>query len=361
MVATFLTLAATSILLACGGDDDSPYFDHSGFAVISLTAQQLSAAPAIGRPVLLRLADTLLWVADAASDPGLHVLNARTGALIQSLGKRGEGPAEFSSYPFAMDLDPGRGGALWAFDLRLQRLTRLEPRPHDHYEIRTIQLDGQPRIQRVTWVSANGFIGHSSSDQARFSLFTADGARYRTVPGDLLGPADAPRDMRLGITNNGVKLCPWPDRGFVVVHFMMGRIEYHDADARLVRTADVPFPSQPELETNESGQVQWKLRRGWYYDCTATREHVFALFSGRIRAVYPDDAGASGEFVHVFDWIGTLKAVFRLDRDIRAITVSSSGEHLFGASLVDGGIYRYDLPRIEGGAPETNDARSQRR
>jgi hypothetical protein len=132
-----------------------------------------------------------------------------------------------------------------------------------------------------------------------------------------------------------------------VVHFLVGRIEFHDKDANLVRLARVPYPSDPKLETNDAGQVQWAMERGWYYDCTATHDFLYTLFSGRQASAYDEDARASGEFVHVFDWDGNLKAAYRLDRDIRAIAISPAGTQLFAASIVDGGIYRFDLPPME--------------
>jgi hypothetical protein len=63
----------------------------------------------------------------------------------------------------------------------------------------------------------------------------------------------------------------------------------------------------------------------------------------------------SGTFVHVFDWEGELRAVFQLDRDAGAITISRAGDVLYASSFIDSGIYRYEVPSLLGESEPWND------
>ena len=227
-----------------------------------------------------------------------------------------------------------------------RRLTRFEPRPLSEYEIVTVTLQGAPSVGRVVWVGPNRILGVAGSSEARFSVFSADGRRQQVIAGPLLGPDDAPTKLRLYFANSGIRVCAWPGRGFAIVNFLAGRIEYYDDDARLVRLARVPFGSEPTFRENGEWVQPRDPDRSWYFDCAVSRDNLFALFSGRITAAYEDAEADSGEFVHVFDWDGNLNTVYRLDRDVRPIVVDRSGRFLYAASLIDSGVYRYDLPTI---------------
>jgi hypothetical protein len=340
-------LAACVTLHACDTPDSSQtFFAHADLSVDSLESISISAPPAIGRPTLLRMTGRHLWISDLASDPGLHVVDAETGVLVRSFGRMGEGPGEFSTRPFGLEIAPGDSSAVWAFDLSLQRLTRFEATSPMLDEAPAIHLRGDIRVQRVAWVTQDRLVGIANSDEARFLFFSPSGERTGEAAGALLGSPDVPRGARLAASNGGIKVCAWPGRGFAIVNFMVGRIEYYDVDANFVREPAVPYRSEPEFEPDSTGRVVFVTPRRWYFDCSATRDYLFALFSGRLQSRYEGDARSSAEYVHVFDWDGALRAVYHLDREVRAIVADDSGSLLFAASLVDGGLYRYDLPTI---------------
>ena len=156
-----------------------------------------------------------------------------------------------------------------------------------------------------------------------------------------------PREARLGATNQGIQVCLWPERGFAIENMNVGRIELYDSHASFLRLAEVPFPSSPVFEPDQSGVLRFRSPRNFYQGCTATKEFLFSLFSGRLDEEYERNRRSSGEFVHVFDWAGELRAVYRLDRDIHQIAVDQRGRTLFGASKVEGAVFRYRLPEIE--------------
>jgi hypothetical protein len=354
--ARILASGAALMLLACNSAaelpvDGKPKFDHRELGPIELKAELLSEEPAIGLPVQLQLSEGALWVADMSADPGLHLLDAATGELVYSAGRVGQGPGEFSASPFGLEVRPTDGsGAIWAWDMKTQRLNRFEPRPLREFELVTITLQGTPIVSRVAWVGPSRIVGVAASAEARFALFSASGERERVVAGVLLGSDDIPLDLRVRATEY-INVRTWPGRGFVIAHGAAGRIEYYNADAEFVRMATVPFPSEPVFERDDTGKVTFNRDRRWYVNCAATRDLLFALFSGRSRTEYDwegnqDDweTSQSAQYVHVFDWAGQLRAVYHLDRDVVAIVLDPSGRFLYAGSLSDSRIYRYQLP-----------------
>ena len=347
-------LAAIIIVASCARDNvrkesaGSSYFDHAELSPVQLSGSLLSDAPSIARPLLLQPSGGILWVSDAASDPGLHALNADSGELLYSVGTRGNGPGEFASSPFGLAAAPADTeiGAVWAFDMQLQRLTRFKPLPLADYDIETIQLQGPPNAWRIAWAQPERIIAQSNSIGQRFGIFAIDGSRLQTVPGAVVGPADAPIAERLRATNESVRMCAWPKHGFALANAWFGQIEYYDLDARPVRTASVPYKSEPTFTHSDDGEVTFEPERHWYVGCAATTEHLYALFSGRRIAAYEGSTASSAEYMHVFGWDGDLVATYKFDHEISGIGISPSGETLYAASVVEGKIFRYDMPTI---------------
>ncbi len=340
-----LHTVAVCALLACGGNDSGDFGDEIGHAHLDpdpVIAKVLSAAPVLGRPLGMRVSNGLLWVADGAGDPGLHVLNATTGDLIYSMGRRGEGPGEFGDAPSSLEVFSEDPGSVWTWDMLLQRLMRFEPQPISEYEIQVLTLIG-PRVRRLVWPEPDRLIGISMSEEERFSFFSPNGDFQHSKSGPILGTDDIPMRARLNATDGPSKTCTWPGRGFAILNFFVGRLEFYDVEAELVRLAEVPFESSVLFEAMDGGRVRHLIPRAWYYDCAATNTTLFALFSGRLRSAFEGDARFSGRYVHMFNWSGKLLGVLELDRDIRSIAINERGTTLFAASLVDSKIYAYDI------------------
>jgi len=310
-----------------------------------LEATEVSAAPILGRPAGLALTGGVLWVRDAAGDPGLHLIEPGSGELMQSVGTRGDGPGGFSSSPFGLLKDAKEAGVIWAWDPGLQRLTRFEPRPLEEYELETVRLEGSPIVQRVVRVDSGRVIGVAGSDEARLALFAPNGRRERTVSFPLPGPDDAPHRSRVNAANQAIVLCSWPGRGFVLAHTQFERIEYYDNNGEFVRLAHVPAPSEPIFEPNEAGVPTFRWRRSHYIGCAASDHRLYALYAGR--DLSSDWAlTSSGNAIHVFGWDGRLHGAYRLDMDVSSIEIDPDALLLYATSFVDSGIYRFALPAM---------------
>ena len=346
-------LACAVAWLAACDREPSGGFDHSKFDVQLLHGEVLSASPVIGEPFQLRSSGDWLFIGDAIHDPSLHLLDRRTGRLIRSFGRKGKGPGDFSSSPLLLRRPGDSSGVVWTWDMSLGRLTRIDaaaplvrPTVVQVEHVPGAAFAGIATPWRVAWLSPDLLIGVHPSDSAHFSIFSPAGRVLRTVPGDLLGPNEASRGQRLQATMGGLGICAWPDRGYVLIYHRVGRIEYYDSEAHRVRLVDVPFPSEPFTE-DEEGKPRLDNSTNYYMACVVYDDRLYAAFSGRRDSDYEgsDAASYAAEFVHVFDWDGALREVYRLDQAIYSIDIPAEGGVIYAGSLTTAAVYRFSLPK----------------
>lgn len=328
-------------------------FDHSQLEVELLRGEVLSDAAAIGRPAQLRSSGDWLIIGDGLHDPSLHQLDRETGGLVRSVGRKGEGPGDFGSPP-RLHLRPGdSSGVVWTWDRQLGRLTRVDPAlPPTSWTVVSVEpvpgagFAGIATPWGIAWLEPDRLVGVHPSDSAHFSIFSAAGRVLRTVPGELLGPDEASRYRRLQATMSGLSTCAWPGRGFALIYHSVGRIEYYDREAQRVRLADVPFPSEAFTE-DDQGNPRLNNSTNYYRSCVVHDDRLYTAFSGRRDSDYdPSDAARyAAEFVHVFDWDGGLRKVYRLDPAIYSIDIPAEGRVIYAGSLTDAAVYRFALPQ----------------
>ncbi|MEX2609790.1 MAG: BF3164 family lipoprotein [Gemmatimonadota bacterium] len=340
-----LNLCAVVVLAACELTGDFSAADF--YDAPLLRGESVNAMPVLGQPFELRVSGDRLWVGDIALDPSLHMLDLGTVELLMSMARRGEGPGEFRGSP-QVQVRPGDlDGAVWVFDRMLQRMTRFDPRaPLDDPLVISLAVGEGGNAYRAIWLTSDRILGVHASDDSRFSLFSATGARMRTVSGELLGPEDASRTRRIRETVGGFVICPWPGRGFAIAYTRAGRIEYYNLAAQLVRTADVPYASNGFVPDADGALVP-NRERSYYRSCAVNEDRLYAAFSGRFDANYADNPATpdryASEFLHVFDWTGELQAVNRLEPAVHSIEISAEDSTMLATSLTTAEIYRFPL------------------
>ena len=70
-----------------------------------------------------------------------------------------------------------------------------------------------------------------------------------------------------------------------------------------------------------------------YTGVAASRDYIFALFSGRT-AVQASDREMFGAQVHVFDWDGTLQAIVELEVVAASIAVDKDASRLYASNTI---------------------------
>lgn len=323
---------------ACGRDLPQ----HAQVPILLATAQEVSSNPAFGKLDDLILRGDRLWVVDAGEDPFLHLIDAGTGAVVRSFGRRGEGPGDFESIMW-LEPNPHDPAGVVAFDVQLRRLTEIGLDSTGVPSVGTIvELPSSPRPRRVI-LFRNGYLGWLSEPGPRWVLFGHDGETSRYVDGPLVGPEEAPFKERMN-ASSALMVCDKPDESkFAVLYVSAGRIELHDSAAAFLGLAGVPDSTNGSFEPQRNGELRWNGSRFFYSSCAATNRFLFALFSGREMGPAADVTWA-GDVVEVYSWDGVLAGQIDLSTRVTRIAIDSLGSTLYGSGADGQTVFRFDVP-----------------
>lgn len=308
---------------------------RDGEAQPVLTGTVLAASSALALPTRIAVVGDYLVVLDAASDSALHVLDRRSGRLVRSLGRRGEGPGEFKG-AWSLAPDPRTGDAVWVYDLPLRRLTRvaLPPAPEGRASARRlVHLAGGAVLTGPRWIGPDSILSPGFLSDIRVALFDSTG---RQTGG--LGHAPFSADARQPMQAAQALLAAHPERHrYAIANRYVSRIELLDVERGSSRTVPGPVP----VNTEATGV---DLERFAYVDAAGTATGVVALFSGRNREEYAGSAGF-GDQLHLFDWEGRFLGAYRLDADVLAISVDESEGYVYALRHDPvPAVLRYRLP-----------------
>ncbi len=329
---------------------DDSVFTHQEWEPVPVVPVPLGPYDMIGRAGRLVFAYGTLWVVDASGDPFVHLLSAKSGEHLRSLGRSGEGPGDFSGLSL-IAVRPGHPAEGWALDGGLQRLTALSSTSDIPPRVVQPAIRG---LREMAWLDSTSLLVLTTRDTAHLALLDTLGQVLLVGPGVLLGPDSIPRNLRLQ-QSALAKFCVRPDGSrFAVAYRFAGRLAFHDAALALVGTAEVPYPSDGQfIRSKQTGEWVERSRRLFYISCTASQDHLYVLFSGRLQdkahsAIYGPGI-TSGTFVQVFNWDGALERVLRLTHEV--ISIAQDGDSLlYGSSPVTDTLFKYRIPPpIQGG------------
>jgi len=328
--------------------------DTSRVQAVTLRGHKLLAGDSVAAPSFVAVVGRYVIAIDERADSVIKVVNRVSGQYVRSFGRRGRGPGEFEG-PWSITSVEGSSSAFWVYDATLRRLTHVD-------------LDAdflQPgRVGRRMLTLKSGFtvldpafvdtviVAVGFLPSGRLAFFSDSGELIRTGGGDPPGDPSVP----VAVRNHAyqAELAVSPDRTrLAVANRHAGSIEFYRADGTPVSRVSGPLVFDPILLVARRGQVpafasDERLRFG-YIAVAATRDRVFALFSGRTRRDFPG-AAAYGRSVHVFDWEGRLLQVYDLEGDALAVAVDSAGTTLYVAQHEpEPAIVSYHLGEVTGG------------
>ncbi len=338
-------------------------FLHEEFHPLVLTGEEFTLDPTIGVAAKLFLSGTALWVGDKSGSPFLHVVDAATGVIRRSFGRRGAGPGDFASV-VQISSRPGDTSGAWIYDGNLSRLTRMPARVTPGTLPRIInglgmdRAAGLPRALRMLWLTHERMLLIGFTESNRIMLADSLGHVTRIVPAPILGAPQVTKEVREG-SSSGVWVCPKPsgDR-FAIAYPAASRVDLFDGNGKSLGRAAVPIPNTDEGDFAQDAAGGWHnpSPRYYYAGCAATQDRLYALFAGRLSITRFNQHARSGpegtytwdaQFVHVFDWTGKLLRVLKLDQLAQTIAVAGDTLLYAGGEAMDG-IYRYRLPPIPG-------------
>ncbi len=328
---------------------DDSVFSHDGWSLDTLTPTPFGPYDRIGVASWISYADGTVWLTDGSGDPFLHLIAAGSGAYLRSAGRMGDGPGDFSSAWHAA-IRPGHPSEGWVLDVGLQRLTAVFRDPETPPRVIRQAVLG---LTEIAWLDSTRLLVLTRRDTAHLSVVDTVGQVLQMSPGVLLGPDSVPRPLRVQ-QSALAKVCVRPDGDrFALAYRRAGRLAIHDATLRLIRTAEVPFPSEGQFGVSKRmGEWGERSRRLFYIACTASQDHLYALFSGRLQdstttPIY-GTGKTSGTFVHVFNWEGALERIFYLTHEVISI-VQVGDSVLYGSNPMTDTLFTFRIPPAQGG------------
>ncbi len=337
---------SAAVLLGCTGesspsavtvgsmvDPGTPeWVPTGGPTPIPVTGELLVESVAIGQPGRMVVDGDRLWINDKSGDPFLHLVDLRTGSVVRSRGRAGEGPGDFGAL-VSLSVRPADSAAIWAFDLRYQRLTRVLA-PGDEVTPRILHVSSPfGRFHHLHWLDTHRLLGVGGSDSSRFQVLDSLGQVVAHYPGPLVGDTSVPLRTRENVST-GVKVCPSPtgDR-FASIVFFAGRLDIVDLREGVVRRAQTPIKADGVFAADSLGRWSMPHPRTFYVDCVATARMIYAIYAGRRVEDFPSGMNMHGRFLHIFDWDGTLIRIFALDRPY--INIAVDGDSILYLSARD--------------------------
>jgi hypothetical protein len=289
--------------------------------------------------------DSVLLVFDRQppqADEQLQVIDPHDGRTVVRAGAPGQEQSAIGN-TVSIGRVPGASG-LFVWDYRNRRLGRYMlgssgPEPTAFFHLR----DRIPLFQ-MAWLGNDMIVANGMFSDEILRFYKADASsqtlEYLHAGGQVLHPREEPTVAR-ELSRN--MMAADPTVGRVVTAFMYAnRIHIYDTSGKLLHVTGGPEEVVPKYSVAGLRFVRDQAGgfRMAYVDVAATRERVYALFSGQ----GPPNVAAADE-VHVFTWQGDLVAVLGLDQLVNWMAVNEAGDRLYGVQLEPYPTIReYEMP-----------------
>ncbi|MFN9116518.1 MAG: BF3164 family lipoprotein [Gemmatimonas sp.] len=314
-----------------------PILERYRMPVLPLEGEVLGSGEELATPGSILVLDSLLVVIDRKNDKQLSILSKHSGRLLGSFGVKGNGPGEYRA-PWTVSADPAVKGRLWVFDRQLRRLTRVDigrmPLAPGFPKVETRTMTRS--FNEVISLRAGSFLGaNPAAETARLAVALVDGelkSRHAPLP-------QSPPDVPLAAWQNAqqVHIAVDPNRRRIVAASRYAdRIEIFDDGGRAIGLAERFFSFEPRFEAgalsvrsrdDKTTMALGNEARIGYVSLALSKNFIYALFSGTTM-------GASmtptyGAYLHVFDFAGKSRGVYKFQGPVAAIAVEPDDSRLY--------------------------------
>jgi len=321
-----LVIAATWVVTLAGGWNDmaraavsaldSRQSGRTKTAGSHLASVTVLSSDELGMPTQIVTAGDELLLVDRFRPEAIYSVARRSGELIRSFGRSGEGPGELKT-PVSLVVS---GSSVAVLDAGLNRVSWLAASP----ESPGFSLLGTTQLRIES--AATG-LSLTSDDQFIVTGFLGSGRlAYVSTGGEVISYPDGPRSLkrlppdRLSELFQG-SLRSSPDRSrHILTGRFSSRIDVIDDETLQTTVTWGPVKFEPHAGRYET--------RFGYLDSAPMADGYLALYSGRTRRAYPGRANYAG-YVHEFSWAGELRAIHRLDADVITIAWSEPDRKLY--------------------------------
>lgn len=356
---TLLLIGAAAISVSIlGCDAEERTGENAGTTTeVTLPSRVLSSDELLGHVGAIAVVEDRLWIGDHSGDPYLHLLDRKTGQVLVSWGRQGEGPGDFKDVQSFFP-SPSNPGHIRAYDATMDRVVELGVSSDLEPEVtRTWTFSSSPRPRRVTALGV-GFVAWTEMEGGQWLFLDSNAVERSRTDARLLGGDSVPNWERAK-ASSAFSVCVRPGADqFAVLYGNAGRIEIYDADGSFEALAAVPSPSDGDFARREDGAPRWRRIRVHYVGCAATGTNLLGLYSGRVDSLYEGPRRqeiGDALSIHVFSWDGAYEGQLNLQAPIQQLTLTEEGDTLYGTSPTSSLIFEMPigetLNRLRGGTP----------
>ncbi|WP_339926176.1 BF3164 family lipoprotein [uncultured Cyclobacterium sp.] len=265
----------------------------------------------------------------APGETFVHVLDGNSLKYLFSTGAVGYGPGEM---PNAWSIESGiNENTFWVYSLEGKVFSeyKLEKVNDSKALTQVRQKEDFYLAMGLTWSSDSTFMTFLVRGEDKFVEFSTDGTRLKSygkwkgmVPGNFEDHVIA--DLHQG------KLMGDPKTGkFIKASIFRDHLEILDKKSGQIIRIDGPENSIPEFQAVDAGAVVTSDHPLAYMDAFLGKEHIFGLYSGKTDKEIMEQGRGETDLL-VFDHLGNVKAVLKLDTPISSFTVDEKGQRIFG-------------------------------
>lgn len=269
-------------------------------------------------------------VLDQRADNQVMVIDRARGVVLRTMGRYGRGPGEFVSANALAPADDS--AAVWVYDFQGARATLLDLAARSAVRPRTVAMP--PGLFQPTWLG-DTIVSNGLYAREILRFFTVKNGEARVARGVGVSPfPDVTPDIAVHLNRNALTFDP-AHRRLAVAFLYVSRLHFYDRTGQQTRAVAGPTEVTPKYRVvpDPREKIARFLReaetRFAYLDVVATDRHVYALFSGRSRGEFEEQA-AFGNTLHVFDWDGQFAGAWTLDQDVRGLAIDPRTATLYG-------------------------------
>ena len=204
-------------------------------------------------------------------------------------------------------------------------------------------------ISDPRWNSAGAIVGPGFYPSGRVAVLNEAGEVSRVFGALPPGDSAIPYVVRQEAYRSSIAMSPNREKLVLATRYS-DRLDYFDVKGTKLGENARPFSFEPKFSVQKGarGPVMASgddMRYG-YTAVAATERLVFALFSGRTRTGFNQQASFAN-FLHVYDWSGHLIRVFRLDASVQSLAVADDGSRVYTLRHDPmPSVLVYDLPKL---------------
>ena len=277
----------------------------------------------------------------------LLVLDKHDGRVRARLGGPGSAPTEIANSVSMGSVYPTTSGSeFFVWDYPNTRVTTYRVAGSDIQRTRAYAQPEKIPLFQLTWLGGDRLVANGLFSEELLRFYTLDRSanvlKFDRAAGDVLHPREVPTVARQLSRNT---MAADPATGRIVLAFThVNRLQFYDSAGKLLRAVSGPEEVVPKYRV-EGLRFVPDYEAGFrmaYVDVAATRDHVYALFSG-----HPAPNVSAAEEVHVFSWTGELVKVFGLDALVNWLAVDEATRRLYTVQLEpDPTIHVYEVPPL---------------